>query len=68
MKELEIKVAAFIASQNVKTISGAEYDITSFQKDCNGNIAYLVGTVKEKSKQQRECQLSTRQCFGAQTV
>ena len=52
MKELEIKIAAFIANENVKTRSGAAHKVVSFQRDGNGNVTTLVGTVKEKVKKE----------------
>ena len=56
MKELEVKIAAFIANKNVKTRSGVQHSVVSFQKDASGNVTALVGTVKEKIKSEEGIQ------------
>ncbi len=48
MKELELRIAAFIANENVKTRSGVDFKVLTFQKDGNGQVTTLAGTVTEK--------------------
>lgn len=50
MKEFEIKIAEFIANKNTKTRSGVKFEVVGFQKDGNGNVSTLIGTVTEKNE------------------
>lgn len=50
MKELEIKIAQFFSNPKVKTRSGVPHNVNSFQRDANGNITGIVGTITEKVK------------------
>jgi O-succinylbenzoate synthase len=52
MKELELKIAAFVANKNLKTRSGVPYEVKSFQRDGSGNVTALVGTVTETIRNQ----------------
>lgn len=47
MKEIELKIAAFIANKNLKTRSGVPFKVNSFQRDGSGNVTALVGTITE---------------------
>lgn len=54
MKEIEIKIAAFIANKKVKTRCGVPHNVDSFQRDGNGNVSALVGTVAIPTKEGEE--------------
>lgn len=50
MRELEVKIAAFIANKNLKTRSGVPFKVNTFQRDGNGNVTGLVGTITETAE------------------
>lgn len=54
MKEIEIRIAAFLASKSLKTRSNVPFTIESYQKDGNGNVTALVGTVSVVVKEGEE--------------
>lgn len=47
MKEVEIKIAAFLANPKLKVRSGVPFTVTEFHRDGNGNVTALAGTITE---------------------
>lgn len=46
MKEIKIRLVDFLAKAKKTTRGGFNYKVTNFQKDGNGNIINLKGTIK----------------------
>lgn len=45
MTELEIKLQQFLQNKNLKTRNGVPFKVTGVQKDPQGNISMISGTV-----------------------
>lgn len=54
MKEIEVKIAEFVKSPNLKTRCGVPHEVNGFQRDGNGNVSALVGFVTITKKEGEE--------------
>ena len=45
MTELETKLLQFLQSKNLKTRNGVPFKVNGVQKDPQGNISFIAGTV-----------------------